>query len=97
MNAVATPTKTLTYISSGVIPVYSNCLHGISEIFSGCNYKIEVREGNELDAILKKINEPVNNKEILEEYRHIYHKYYDEDAHIERIMTKFKKLGFLQD
>ena len=97
VNAVATPTKTLTYISSGVIPVYSNCLHGISEIFSGCNYKIEVREGNELDAILKKINEPVNNKEILEEYRHIYHKYYDEDAHIERIMTKFKKLGFLQD
>lgn len=95
VNAVATPTKTLTYISSGVIPIYSSCLNGISEIFRECNYKVEVQEGNELDSILKAIKKPISNTEILEEYRRIYHEFYDADTHIERIATKFRKIGLV--
>lgn len=95
VNAVATPTKTLTYLSNGVIPVYSDCLNGIRELFSVCDYKVEVQEGNELNSVLEAAKKPVDNAEIREAYSRIYHDHYDTNAHVERISTLFKKTGLV--
>lgn len=94
VNAVATPTKTLTYLSNGIIPIYSDCLDGIKDIFKDCKYKIEVNEHIDLDSVIDSIKATVDSKGILREYQSLYQLFYDRDKHILRIAEHLKQNGF---
>ena len=94
VNAVATPTKTLTYLSNGIIPIYSDCLEGISDIFRNCKYKIEVNEEIDLDSVIDMVKATVDAKDILEEYQSLYQQFYDRDKHILKIAEQLKQNGF---
>lgn len=95
INTVATPTKTLTYLSNGIIPIYSECLVGISEILKSSVYKVEIREGKELKSVINSVVKSVDKEKILDDYKNIYKNYYDKEMHIERISDTFKKIGVI--
>jgi len=94
VNAVATPTKTVTYLSNGIIPIYSDRLEGISDIFKDCKYKIEVNEHIDIDSVIDSVKETVASKDILREYQRLYQQFYDREKHILRIAEQLKEKGF---
>ena len=83
------------YLSNGIIPIFSDCLKGISEIFQGCKYRVEVPEGKELDPILEMSKTHVDNTGILKEYTHVYLKHYDRETHVEKIADCIRRSGIL--
>lgn len=90
VNTVATPTKNLTYISNGIIPIYSDCLYGIEEIMANCQYKVKLENNNDISAIEKVMKFSINNKEIKKEYRNIFIRSYSRDEHSAKISKIFK-------
>lgn len=85
VNRVATPTKLLTYLANGLIPIYSDCLDGMQEIMSGTDYRVPYGNDGKIDAIEALMKETVSGETVLREYTKIYEKYYDSDKHIQQI------------
>lgn len=96
VNTVATPTKTLTYLANGIIPIYSESLKGIHSILKNCTYKIEISDENGLKNILKHINKPVDWAEVLKEYHCVYQEAYNEEQHIHKITGKLLEAGIVE-
>lgn len=90
VNYVATPTKVLTYISSGVIPIYSDSLAGIKTILTTTKYKVEYHNDNNISNIIQLATDTLNKEEILKEYMGIYATKYDRNKHIQEIIEIFK-------
>ena len=85
VNSVATPTKILTYLANGIIPIYSTCLDGIHEILQNSNYCIPYGNNGNLDTIEQLMAEPPVPPEVLRDYEAVYKEYYARETHIERI------------
>lgn len=90
VNYVATPTKVLTYISSGVIPIYSDSLAGIKTILTTTKYKVEYHNDNNISNIIQLATDTLNKEEILKEYMGLYATKYDRNKHIQEIIEIFK-------
>lgn len=90
VNYVATPTKVLTYISSGVIPIYSDSLAGIKTILTTTKYKVEYHNDNNISNIIQLATDTLNKEEILKEYMGLYATKYDRNKHIKEIIEFFK-------
>lgn len=91
VNYVATPTKVLTYISSGVIPIYSDSLAGIKAILATTKYKIEYHNDNNISNIIQLATNILNTENILKEYMELYEAKYDRSKHIQDIVEILKK------
>lgn len=93
LNHVATPTKLSTYLSNGIIPIFSNVIGDFKNMFSESKYKIQGDVSN-LDLIIENIykfeQEPVEIQEILKDYKNIFLKYYNIEIYSKEIV---KKLG----
>ena len=95
VNKVATPTKTLTYIANGVIPIYSESLIGIHEILEKCNYKLEILTEDVVKEISEFANMCINNEDVLKEFRLVYEESYDKKQHIKKIANKLLEENFI--
>lgn len=88
VNRVATPTKISTYLSCGLIPIYSDCLAAFSEIAKTMRYAIRYDENYIVN--IKKINaEGIKNEDVLLEYQQVYSEYFDSSLHQDRLTSKF--------
>lgn len=85
VNAVATPTKMLTYLANGLIPVYSDCLKGMEGILKHTQFAVPYGNDEDLSGIEKMMASAIDPKEVLEEYEAIYADHYDRNEHIRRI------------
>lgn len=84
VNRVATPTKISTYLSCGLIPVYSECISDFSLLAQNMKYALKC------DAeIVKHINEfasqEIDYRDVYSEYQSIFESHYSQEYHIKRL------------
>ncbi|WP_346904265.1 hypothetical protein [Faecalicatena contorta] len=85
LNRVATPTKLMTYMGNGVIPILSDCLEGLTENLVDTKYLIKLKNTQDVESILQGMKIDVDNQEIFNDYSRIYSEKYDISTHIERL------------
>ncbi len=88
VNRVATPTKISTYLSCGVIPVYSKCLTGFDEVAASMKYVVAYDDqcGVKIQELERN---GICNEEVLAEYKKIFSSYYNNELHTENLKKKF--------
>ncbi len=81
VNRVATPTKISTYMGNGIIPIYSSCLGGVSEILEQTKFKVsDENQLLQLGSILP--------DEIFEEYSRVFETQYSREYHLSKLIGK---------
>lgn len=97
VNTVATPTKTLTYLANGVIPIYSDSLCGIHEILKKTNYKIEISDMCGIHEIAAFCKKAIDSADVLKEYQGVYQESYSRENHIRKMAERFLKSGLVEE
>jgi hypothetical protein len=82
LNRVATPTKLMTYMGNGIIPVLSDCLEGLLERVEESEYIIKMKDTNNLEPIYRMMDKQIYPDDILKDYKKVYHNHYDQEKHI---------------
>lgn len=86
VNNVATPTKMNTYISCGVIPIFSDVIHAFSEAFQHAKYCVKLNvDGDGLDKLFQLESEGISMEKIKEEYEGLFASYYSRERYISEI------------
>lgn len=85
VNEVATPTKAMTYISNGIIPIYSECLVGLNEILTLSKYTVPLSSNTGVAEIEKIMNENIDGNDVLNDFYNLYLSKYDRNKHIDNI------------
>lgn len=91
VNRVATPTKISTYLSCGIIPIYSECLESFFEIAKKTNYTLRYSQNLEKDIIELNQHE-ISNEDIFREYNNVFYTYYNNDIHKKNIKSLLKNI-----
>ncbi len=91
VNNVATPTKMSTYLSCGVIPVFSDCISAFKEHFSQYKYFIPVSE-NSYEQIKDKLLQKVDVLSLSKEYAYVFQTYYNTQYYIAEISKRLRKV-----
>ena len=90
VNYVATPTKVLTYLANGIIPIYSSSLGGIDPILSRTDYKVKYENDENITEILSLMDRQIDTSRIKSDYMKIYSDCYCRDEHIKKIAKIFE-------
>ena len=93
VNNVATPTKMSTYLSCGVIPVFSDCISAFKEHFSQYKYFIPVSE-NSYEQIKDKLLQKVDVLSLSKEYAYVFQTYYNTQYYIAEISKRLRMVLF---
>lgn len=93
VNRVATPTKFSSYLSSGVIPIFSKCLTDFTQESSKMKYALPLDEDIDMTSLLDFVNQEVKKEEISKEYERLFSEYYSPEHHIKQLTLLFNKLG----
>ena len=91
VNRVSTPTKISTYLSHGIIPIYSDCLRSFHVIAQKMEYVINAEKISE--QLNKFCEVRVNPERIYEEYCNVFSAYYSSQYHIDQITKKLDDLA----
>ena len=89
VNNVATPTKLSTYLSAGLIPVFSSAIKEYERMLSDCMYSVCVTDLHDFCGVEKYITKEINPEEIYSEYKRFYDKYFNSSRHVENISNIF--------
>jgi hypothetical protein len=84
---VATPTKLMTYMGNGVIPIVSDCLDGLLENVGKSKFVVKISDSQDERPILEFINQTINADEIENDYEKIYREHYDAEIHIKNMIN----------
>ena len=89
VNRVATPTKISTYMSCGLIPVFSTCLRDFATVAINLRYVVPYDEN-----FISKLEEfnAIDMKQIYEEYKDVFDTYYNSDLHRSKLSRKWRVL-----
>lgn len=90
VNSVATPTKISTYLTNGIIPIYSNCLNGINKILESTRFKVSYENNYDITKIESFMMQSLSPISIKEEFWEVYRNEYDESKHILQIAEKLR-------
>lgn len=93
VNSVATPTKILTYLANGLIPIYSASLEGIHDMLKESEFCIRYENDGDLSAIEKYMTEQVSSQEVFQEYERIYKTHYARETHLARLKNVLAPFG----
>ena len=86
VNNVATPTKMNSYMSSGLIPVYSDVIEAYKQPISGHAHVIPFLTDEEaINKILHMEQTPISVDKIVNEYGDIFSKYWNRNKYIEEL------------
>lgn len=94
VNRVATPTKISSYLSAGIIPIYSSCLMDFANIATGKHFAIPFTIGSEnTDELINNVKKEINSLLVEAEICEIFDSYYCTEKHIRRISSRMKGAG----
>ena len=85
VNNVSTPTKFSTYISNGVIPIFTSCIKDFSQVTQNFNHIIkldDINSENNLEIIIKDMEKIRTSDSVYDEYQIIYRNYYNKEKYI---------------
>lgn len=97
VNSVATPTKAMTYMANGVIPIFSDCLEGLDNMLKDNIYKVSLSKNDEIECIENFMEKEIDVDSILDEYTNTYLKYYDREMHIHNITLSLKSNSLIKE
>ena len=85
VNNVATPTKLSTYLSSGVIPIFTQSICDFASLSSNMEYVVRI--SNEFDdkPIIEMCNKKIDFLKLKEEYSFVFDTYYSRTKYIEEL------------
>lgn len=93
VNRVATPTKLSSYLSAGVIPIFSDCLVDFYEKTKKMDYIVPM---DDYDLVPDKLQYLMEHKTSVEhlkkEYQYLFETYYNPDYYVGRYKTRLRKL-----
>ncbi|WP_019679567.1 hypothetical protein [Ruminococcus flavefaciens] len=89
VNRVATPTKISTYLSCGLIPIYSKCIVDFDSVASHMKYAIRYDE-NFQNVIQEMALKKINNDDIYKEYKGVFDTYYNNELHTINMSKQIK-------
>lgn len=82
LNRVATPTKLMTYLGNGIIPIMSECLYGLMECMDNSEYCVKVPSSNDIGPVLEFEKKNIDSNKLLCEYQKIFQMKYSSETHI---------------
>lgn len=93
VNYVSTPTKLSTYVSHGVIPIYSKNIADFSAIAEGKKYTIRADDDNGygIDKIVELCEKEIAAQDVYMEFQKTFGDYYSREYHINRMIMALKK------
>lgn len=94
VNRVATPTKFSSYLSSGVMPIFSSCLIDFDTVSKTKNmkYVLGVNQDYDIDKIIDFVQRPVDINKLENEYMDLFSTYYSIDYHTKNITKQLRNL-----
>lgn len=92
VNRVATPTKISSYLSAGVLPIYSRCLVDFDSRANGRLFAFPMDIGDDSAALVDFINKRIDAERVKEEIVELFDSYYSAKAHAESIAELAKTL-----
>ena len=90
VNRVATPTKISTYLSCGLIPIYSECLKDFAELASHMKFAIKY-DDRIVDKIQRLSSIEIDKNEILKEFKQLFDSHYSRRYHVNQIVKKIHR------
>lgn len=94
VNNVATPTKFSSYMSAGVIPIFSSSLKDFASLSKTMRFAKEVNllSNTIIEEIVDFVNLTIKVDSIKEEYSNIFLTYYNKDLHQKNLSVFFNTL-----
>lgn len=93
VNRVSTPTKISTYLSCGIIPIYSSCINAFNSIATNMEYVLPWDESEESFNHLKNIMEKnLDSVLLMKDFEKVFTSYYSNDYHIKNISYLLQSL-----
>lgn len=92
VNNVATPTKLSSYLSAGVIPIYSAFLSDFYEKTKSYKYVVPVKGFEIPDKLITLMNEPIGAEQLSKEYDQLFSTYYSPTFYIARYKVTLRNL-----
>ena len=84
VNRVATPTKISTYLSCGLIPIYSECIKDFADVARNMKYVVQY-DSQYIDRIKNMSSCSINASDILMEYSKVFSTYYSPEYHVNHL------------
>lgn len=85
VNNVATPTKLSSYLSAGVIPIFSKSIKDFYEVTKDMKYVIPIQDYNVIpNKIFEFCENEINPDDVYSEYKQLFLKYYNMEVYIEK-------------
>jgi len=91
VNRVATPTKISSYLSAGVLPIYSTCLKDFHLQASGKTFAYACKSKENIEELIHFINSGVDKEIVQQEIEELFSTYYSVENHITNIVELAKK------
>lgn len=88
VNRVATPTKMSSYLSSGVIPIFSKCLSDFYQLSSEYSFMICLNEEDGIEKVIDRVSNPVDVENIKFGIEDIFKKYYSKEKYIDALTER---------
>ena len=85
VNRVATPTKISSYLSAGVLPIYSNCLIDFHAQAHRKAFAYALNPEENIDGLIRFINSGLDKKLVQKEIEYLFSTYYSTENHITNI------------
>lgn len=94
VNRVATPTKISTYLSCGVIPIYSTVLEDFHHVAGQMKYVIPYSE-RLVESINRLSASGINHMDVLKEYKEVFDRYYNIKKYVAGLTSKLRSAGLV--
>lgn len=85
VNNVATPTKISSYLSSGLIPIFSQTIRSFSEQTNEMSYRIQLENLTDIETILEFCKINIDANQVFTEYENLFKDYYNRSEYVNRI------------
>lgn len=95
VNRVATPTKISSYLSAGVIPIFSACLIDFKNISDKYRFGYAVEKNIDIDGIITYVDSKKDRKSICNTISAIFDTYYNREMHVQNIIDMLKRESLL--
>ena len=92
VNCVATPTKLSSYLSAGVIPVFSKYLKDFYNKTKNFEYVVPVSDFKPTEKLKNLLVEEIEIKKLISEYTELFNTYYNPQYYIKQYKEKMCKL-----
>jgi len=94
VNRVSTPTKMNSYLSAGIIPIYTSAVEAFEENIDLGDFELKFNNLNIEEIVSNLIlmeNKFIDANSVLIEYNRVFESFYNDDFYINEISNQFQK------